>query len=160
MSTRLLYVATLIWTSCTMFFHFSEYRCPPNIRLNAGNTISASHLYGNPAIDFTTARAANSDPACWNGAPALFLFTAAMARGGYVTMLPRPDIVTYELPISRMISSIVFRMRPGGTAGPNRSVVDRVSLQSLDDATICRSISFTVWEYMPLGHTRAQGSVY
>ena len=73
MSTRLLYVATLIWTSCTMFFHLSEYRCQPNIRLNAGNTISASHLYGSPAIDFTTAKVANSNSVYRNGAPTLFL---------------------------------------------------------------------------------------
>ena len=44
MSTSLLYVATLILTSCTMFFHFSEHRCSPNIRLKAENTIPTSHL--------------------------------------------------------------------------------------------------------------------
>ena len=44
MSTSLLYVATLILTSCTVFFHFSEHRCSPNIRLKAENAISTSHL--------------------------------------------------------------------------------------------------------------------
>ena len=44
MPTSLLYVATLILTSCTMFFHFNEYRCSPKILLKAENTISTSHL--------------------------------------------------------------------------------------------------------------------
>ena len=56
MSTRLLYVATLILTSCTMFFHFSEYRGSPNIRLNVENTISTSHLLPYPAFFFHSSR--------------------------------------------------------------------------------------------------------
>ena len=55
-STSLLYAATLILTSCTMFFHFSEYRCSPNIRLNAENTISTSHLLPYPAFFFHSSR--------------------------------------------------------------------------------------------------------
>lgn len=44
MSISLLYVTTLILTFCTKFFHFSEYRCSSNIRLNARNTIFIRHL--------------------------------------------------------------------------------------------------------------------
>ena len=51
-SASLLYVATLILTSYTLFFHFSEYVCSPNIRLNAENTISTSHLLPYSAFFF------------------------------------------------------------------------------------------------------------
>ena len=67
-----------------------------------------------------------------------------MAPGRYIVMSPRKDLTTCGSPISWMISNIVFRMRPAGTAEPRRGVVDRVSLRSLVDATICRSISLTV----------------
>ena len=49
----------------------------------------------------------------WNGAPDLFLLVVDMTIGGYAVMQPRPGLATYESPISWMISSIVFRMRPG-----------------------------------------------
>ena len=55
-STSMLCAATLIRTSCTMFFHFSEYRCSPNIRLNAENMISTSHLLPYPAFFFHSSR--------------------------------------------------------------------------------------------------------
>ena len=49
--------------------------------------------------------------------------------------------------VAKLADDSQYRVRDGvraGTAGSNRTIVDRVFLQSLDDATICRSISLTV----------------
>ena len=56
MSTSLLYVATLILTSCTMFFHLIEYRRSPSIRLNTEGAISTSHLLPHSTFFFHSSR--------------------------------------------------------------------------------------------------------
>ena len=42
------------------------------------NNVPCRYLYGSPVIDFTTARAANSDSAYWNGAPHLVLVCTSL----------------------------------------------------------------------------------
>ena len=78
-----------------------------------------------------------------DGTPALFLFAVAMAIGRYAAMPPKSGIVR----VAKLTDDSQYRVQDEAW----QVLLDQIVLsliaflcESLDDATICRSISLTV----------------